>query len=175
LFPLPYTPEKLHYLVSRIEQIQSYLGRQILIENISSYVRFTTSSLSEVEFMTEVAKQSGCGLLLDINNLYVSANNLQFNSAEYIQAIAPHLVHEIHLAGHTSTVVNNQPVLIDTHDQTVAEPVWDLYRDAINHFGCKPTMIEWDQELPELQVLCDQAQRAETIMRESYARTKLAS
>jgi hypothetical protein len=172
LFPLQHSAEMLKHLVNRIQQIQSYLNQQILIENISSYVEFTSSQYSEVEFLIEVAQQSGCGLLLDLNNLYINAHNFQFNANDYLKAISPSLVHEFHLAGHTSNLIQGKSVLIDTHDQIVAEPVWNLYREAIQHLGCKPTIIEWDQELPELQILCDEAQQAETIMRESYARSK---
>lgn len=168
LLPLPYNEEMLTHVVSRIQQIQDYLQRQILIENISSYVCFTSSTLSEWEFLNEVCKQSGCGLLLDVNNIYVSAKNLGFNPSTYIAAISSDYVQEIHLAGFTTSVINGKEVLIDTHNHPVVPAVWDLYKQVIQQLGRKPTMIEWDKDLPSLETLCLEAYHAEQIMREIY-------
>lgn len=172
LLPLPYTQDTLEHLVSRIQQIQNYLQRQILIENVSSYVSFKHSSLSEQEFLSEVAKQSGCGILLDVNNIYVSATNLGHDPEKYIDAIPAELVQEIHLAGFTTSVIDGKEVLIDSHNRAVIPAVWDLYRKAIQHLGVKPTIIEWDADIPCLETLCLEAFRAETIMRETYVPAK---
>jgi uncharacterized protein (UPF0276 family) len=174
LLPLPYTEETLQHLVSRIQQTQDYLQRQILIENISSYVQFT-SAMPEQDFLSALAKQSGCGILLDINNIYVSAMNLDFDPEKYIDAIPPELVQELHLAGFSSSIINGKEVLIDSHNRAIVPAVWDLYRYAIEHLGLKPSIIEWDSDLPSLETLCLEAYRAESIMREIYATAKHAS
>ena len=174
LLPMPYTEESLQHIVARIRQVQDYLNRQILIENISSYVAFKSSVMHEWEFLVEVAKQSGCGLLLDINNIYVNATNLGWNPQHYIAAIPAALVQEIHLAGFTIVKRDDKEVLIDSHNRPVVPAVWDLYRYAIKTLGVKPTIIEWDNDLPALETLCLEALRAEQIMRESYVHAKLA-
>jgi len=172
LLPLAYREDVLAHVVTRINQVQDYLNRQILIENVSGYIQFANSTLSEHDFLCEVAKQSGCGILLDINNIYVSASNLNFDPLQYIHAIPSELVQEIHLAGFITTMINDKTVLIDSHNQPIQPCVWDLYRQAIQHFGLKPTMIEWDSNLPTLEELCLEAYRAETIMRENYVPAK---
>lgn len=172
LLPLPYTDESLQHIIARIQQTQEYLQRQILIENISSYILFEDSTLLEYEFLCEIAKQSGCGILLDINNIYVSATNLGQNPEKYLYAIPSHLVQEIHLGGFSTTTINEKEILIDSHNQPIIPAVWDLYRKAILHLGRKPTMIEWDSDLPSLETLCMEAYRAETIMRETYVPAK---
>lgn len=174
LLPIPYTEEFLKYLVTRIQQVQDYLQRQILIENISSYVQYHQSSIPEHEFLTNLAQEAGCGILLDINNIYVSANNLNMNTHHYIDGIPPALVQELHLAGFSKTKLHEKEVLIDTHNSCVTPEVWDLFAYAINKFGRKPTIIEWDSDLPSLDVLYAEAHRAESIMREIYVATKLA-
>lgn len=173
LLPLPYTEEALAHLVTRIKQVQDYLNKQILIENISSYVNVSTSTIPEWEFLNEVGKQSGCGILLDINNIYVNATNLDFNPETYLSSISPELVQEIHLAGFTTRIIDEKEVLIDSHSKPVVPAVWDLYRQAIKHLGTKPTIIEWDADLPALETLYLEAYRAEQILRETYAATKL--
>lgn len=173
LLPMPYTQEALEHLVARIQQIQDYLKRQILIENVSSYVHYQASTYTEHDFLIAVAKQAGCGILLDVNNVYVSASNLNFDPYAYITAIPGHLVQEIHLAGFTTSVINGKDVLIDSHNKPVLPAVWDLYRHAILQVGRKPTIIEWDTDLPSLDTLCLEAYRAEKIMRESYDTAKL--
>lgn len=173
LLPLPYTEETLLHVIMRIQQVQEYLNRQILIENISSYVQFTDSSITEWEFLREVAVKSGCGILLDVNNVYVSAANQGFNPETYIASMPKQSVQEIHLAGFTSSNVNNKEVLIDSHNRAVVPAVWDLYRHTIKQLGTKPTIIEWDSQLPSLETLCLEAYRAEQIMRETYVAAKL--
>jgi uncharacterized protein len=174
LLPLPYTEEVLHHLVSRIQQVQEYLNRQILIENISSYVECKNSTFSEADFLREVALRSGCGILLDINNIYVSAMNHGHDPYTYLSAIPANHVQEIHLAGFTTTTLNNKELLIDSHNRPIVPAVWDLYRQATQQLGRKPTIIEWDADLPTLDTLCLEAYRAEKIMRETiYDAAKL--
>lgn len=173
LLPLPYTEEALTHVVQRIQQVQDYLHTQILIENISSYMTYPISAMPEQEFLTQVAQRSGCGILLDVNNVYVNATNLGFDPVTYIAAMPSALVQEIHLAGFTSSTVGDTEVLIDTHNQLIAPAVWDLYSQTIKHLGHKPTIIEWDSDLPTLETLYLEAYRAEKIMREHYAAAKL--
>lgn len=173
LLPLPYTEEALSHVVLRIQQTQDYLKRQILIENISSYVGYEISSISEAQFLSEVAKRSGCGILLDINNIYVSSHNLGFDPVNYLASIPSDLVQEMHLAGFSANTIDGEEVLIDSHDQPIADAVWDLYSKAVQTLGRKPTIIEWDKNLPTLEALCLEAYRAEKIMREGYAITQL--
>lgn len=173
LFPLPYTAESLLHVIQRVKQVQDYLNRQILIENISSYVSFTASTIPEWDFLQEVASQSGCGILLDVNNLYVSATNLGFNPKTYLSALSSNSIQEIHVAGFSSVTMGEKEILIDSHSKQVVPAVWDLFRQAIKQFGVKPTIIEWDTNLPSLETLCLEAYRAEQIIRETYATTKL--
>ena len=160
LLPLPYTEEALHHVTARIEQAQDYLGRQILIENLSSYLQFTDSSIPEWEFLAAVAKASGCGILLDVNNIYVNASNHGFDPMMYLNAIPVSAVQEMHLAGHS----NEGDCLIDTHSKPVTDAVWQLYTHAVARFWRIPTLIEWDIDIPALQVLRDEAHRAQHIM-----------
>jgi uncharacterized protein (UPF0276 family) len=167
LLPLPYTEEALNHVVSRIQQVQDYLNRQILVENVSSYIRYKHSTMLEQDFLREVALKSGCGILLDINNIYVNATNLGFNPKAYLAGIPANLVQEIHLAGFTTTTIQSREVLIDSHNRPVVPAVWDLYRQAIQQLGRKPTIIEWDADLPPLDTLYLEAYRAEKIMKET--------
>ena len=169
LLPLPYTEEALRHFARRVDLAQEFLGRQLLIENPSSYLQFTHSTIPEWEFLTEVADVSGCAILLDVNNVYVSATNHGFDAAHYLRAIPAGKVHEIHLAGFT---VNRHPdgeILIDTHDKRVADEVWALYRQAIERLGAVPTLIEWDTDLPPLDVLLDEARQAQDILEAAHA------
>lgn len=175
LLPLPFTEECLLHLIVRIQQIQEYLTRQILIENISQYVDFNHSTLSEPDFLNALATQSECGILLDINNIYVSATNLGNNPYRYIDQIEAHLVQEIHLAGFTSTMIDEKEVLVDSHNRAIVPAVWDLYRYALNRIGRKPTIIEWDADIPQLGTLYLEAYRAEQILRETHAINTLAN
>jgi len=175
LLPLPYTEETLMHVVSRIQQVQDFLKRQILIENISHYVKFEHSTIPESEFLCEVAKRAGCGILLDINNIYISATNLGFDPQQYLKGIPSKLVQEIHLAGFTSTTIDHKEVLIDSHNRSVVPAVWNLYREAIKQLGAKATIVEWDKDLPSLETLCLEAYRAEQTLRESYVTSKLTA
>ncbi len=175
LLPLPYTQETLDHLVPRIQQVQDFLQRQLLIENITSYVRFENNSMTEWEFLTEAATRSGCGIVLDVNNIYVNATNFNYNPDIFLSAIPAKLVQEIHLGGFTSMLINEKEVLIDSHNCPIVPAVWDLYQRAILHLGRKATIIEWDTDLPALDTLCLEAYRAEKILRESYAVTKLTA
>ena len=172
LLPLPYTDESLAHMVSRIQQVQDFLGRQILIENISSYITYQHSTIPEWEFIRSMAEQSGCGILLDVNNVYVNATNHDFNPLTYLNAIPEKLVHEIHLAGFATTIIDKQEILIDSHNQRIVPAVWDLLRTAIHQYGIKPVMIEWDNDLPSLDKLCLEAWRAESIIKENYVAAK---
>lgn len=168
LLPLPYTEEALIHVVDRIGQVQDYLGRRILIENISSYLDFRDSCIPETEFLAAVAKRSGCGILLDINNVYVNAENHGFDAVAYIRSIPRRLVHEIHLAGHSIQQFDDCNVLIDTHDAPVCDSVWSLFETAVQRFGVLPTLIEWDSALPGVDVLLNEASKAQQIMDHSH-------
>lgn len=169
LLPLPRTQEVMTHIISRIQQVQEYLQRQILIENIAAYISFPFADLSDAEFICEIAKQSGCGILLDVNNAYINSINLGVDAGQYIQAIPTHFIQEIHLGGFTTSVINEREVLIDTHNKPIVPAVWELFKETIIHLGNKPTIIEWDKDLPELNTLCLEAYRAEKIMRDNYA------
>ncbi|MBL1264087.1 MNIO family bufferin maturase [Methylomicrobium sp. RS1] len=168
LAPLPYTEETLTHLAERVEQVQAFLGRQILIENPSSYLEYKDSSYRESEFLAELARRSGCGILLDINNVYVSCRNHGWNEAAYLDDIPAARVGEMHLAGHAVNEVGGKTLLIDTHDRTVCEDVWKLYAAALRRFGPKPTLIEWDADMPALDVLMGEASKAETLLEEAH-------
>ena len=159
LLPLPYTEEALSAVVSRVDQVQNALGRQILLENVSSYLTFHASEMSEWEFLREVAQRADCAILLDINNIYVSSVNHGFDPLTYLQAIPKSKVRQFHLAGHSDLGGH----LIDTHDHPIAAPVWNLYRAALAHFGAVPTMIERDDNIPALSELVTELDRAREI------------
>jgi hypothetical protein len=169
LLPLPYTEEALRHVSLNIAQVQDSLGRQILLENVSSYVRFAASSLTEWEFVAGVAAESGCGILLDLNNVYVNACNHGFAWREYLQGIPGQLVQEFHLAGHTRIAQGGDVLLIDSHATPVCEAVWELYRAALQRFGDVPTLIEWDQDLPAFEVLQAQAGEADSLRSAQHA------
>ncbi len=169
LLPLPYTAEALTHIVERVEQTQEFLGRRILIENVSSYLEFTDSIIPEWEFLAELAQRSGCGILLDINNIYVNAVNHAFDAYHYLNAMPVKAIEEIHLAGHIRKDVQGVTLLIDTHSRRVATPVWDLYTHAIGRLGPRPTLIEWDRDIPPLETLLDEANHAESILERTRA------
>jgi uncharacterized protein len=156
LLPLPYTEEALDLMCRHVDQAQDFLKRQILVENVSSYLQFTQSTIPEWEFVAQVAARTGCGLLLDVNNIYVNAINHQFSAADYLRVIPADAVQEIHLAGFD----DNGQCLIDTHGKKVSDDVWQLYAEAIALVGNKPTLIEWDTDIPPLDVLLDEANKA---------------
>ncbi len=157
LLPLPYTEEALAHLVSRVDEAQSFLGRQILVENVSSYLEFDHSTIAEWDFLNALAERSGCALLLDINNIYVSACNHDFDAYAFVQAIDGAHVKEMHLAGFAVNTIDARRILIDHHGARVAPPVWDLYESACHRLGAVPTLIEWDTDIPALDVLLDEA------------------
>jgi uncharacterized protein (UPF0276 family) len=167
LLPLPYTDEAVALLARQVSEAQDFLGRQLLIENVSAYVAFEHSHLHEWDFLSAVARESGCGLLLDVNNVYVSACNLGIDARAFIQALPRESVGEIHLAGHARvTRPGQKPVLVDDHGSAVCEEVWDLYRHALALLGPRPTLIEWDTDIPSLARLVEESQRADRILRE---------
>jgi uncharacterized protein (UPF0276 family) len=156
LIPLPYTEEALRHVARRIREVQSILERRILIENVSSYMEFTISTLSEWEFLSAVAEEADCGILLDINNIYVSAFNHRFDPLIHIDAIPVNRVAQFHLAGHS----NHGTYLLDTHDQPVCDAVWSLYEYAVRRFGEVSTLIEWDDNIPKFVELAATAEEA---------------
>ena len=164
LLPLPYTEEALNHFCRKVEQVQDYLGRQMLIENPSSYLSFANSAIPEWEFLHQVQQRTGCGLLLDLNNIYVSAFNHGFDCNQYIAALDASAVKEIHLAGFTVKQFEDGEVWIDTHSKPVSEPVWQLYRNWVQQHGRTPTLIEWDLNIPELSVLLEEADKARNII-----------
>lgn len=159
LLPLPLTEEALGHVCGRIGQVQDHLGREIAIENASTYVTFAESTIPEWEFMAEMARRSGCRLLLDVNNVYVSAFNHGFAAETYIESIPPELVAYVHLAGHE----DNRTYIIDTHDHPVVDGVWDLYAHAVRRFGPVATMIERDDKIPLFAELAEELARARRI------------
>ena len=161
LLPLPYTEESLDLFSRHVAEAQDGLGRQVLIENPSSYLRYRHSPIPEAEFLTEVVRRTGCGILCDVNNVYVSARNFGFDPIVYLEALPTEAIGEIHLAGHHAA--EDVDILIDDHGSRVAEPVWKLYAAALRHFGPVPTLIEWDTNLPALEVLLDEAHHAEEL------------
>jgi len=169
LLPIPYTEEALTHVASRVAQVQDFLGRRILMENVSSYVSFKDSALTEWEFIAEIARRADCLLLLDVNNIFVSAYNHGFDAEAYLAGIPAERVQQIHLAGHS----NCGDYIIDTHDADVIDPVWDLYAKAIARLGPVSTMIERDDNIPPLVDLVaelDQARRvAEAALRREAA------
>ena len=167
LLPLPYTEDALEHMVRRIQEVQDTLKRPILVENISSYLEFVDSAMPEHEFLAAVSRRSGCGLLLDINNIHVNAVNHGFDPVAYIDAIPPQQVAEMHLAGHTAQQVGDREILIDTHNTPVCEPVWELFRYAVARLGPRPTLIEWDSDFPPLERLLQEAETARRILDEA--------
>ena len=166
LLPLPYTDEALANIVERVRTVQDFLGRRILLENVSSYVTFRDSSLTEWDFLREVAERADCLILLDVNNIYVSSVNHEFDPHDYLNAIPVERVQQIHLAGHE----NHGDYLLDTHDHPVPDPVWDLYTDAVRRFGSVATMIERDANIPPLAQLCAELEQARALAQRALAR-----
>ena len=163
LLPLPYTEASLKHVVSRIRQAQDILERSIVIENVSSYMSFTSSTMPEWKFLNAVAREADCAILLDLNNIYVSAHNHTFDPKNYLAGIDTDRVAQFHLAGHS----NRGRFLLDTHDHPIAAPVWDLYRKALQRFGSVSTLIEWDDHIPRFRVLQAAAERAKAIYRDN--------
>lgn len=166
LLPLPYTEEALEHMVTRVDEAQDFLGRRILLENLSSYVQFADSTIPEWEFIAEVSRRAGCGILLDVNNIHVNSVNHSFDPSDYLAGIPKDAVGEIHLAGFDT----NGECLIDTHGKAVADAVWALYKAAIERLGARPTLIEWDTDIPELGVLLGEAAKAKACIGELHAK-----
>lgn len=167
LLPIPYTQEALSFFIKNVNQVQEHLQRQILIENPSSYLQYKNSEMGEAEFINEIVKQTGCGLLLDLNNIYVSAVNHQFSVKDYLDVIEPQAVQEIHLAGFSKKEVNGNTILIDTHSTHVCQDVWNIYRNYINSTQTDAiTLIEWDSEIPPLETLLEEHKKAQIIRKE---------
>lgn len=170
LLPVPYTREALATVCEHIDEMQSCLKREILVENLSTYVTFPQSEIPEAEFVVETARRTGCKLLLDVNNVYVSACNHKFDARAWLAQIPGGLVGEIHLAGHAVIRDGDFEIRIDDHGSEVCPEVWDLYREAVGRIGARPTLIEWDTNVPELSVLLKEARRAD----EAAARSDMA-
>jgi uncharacterized protein (UPF0276 family) len=165
LLPLPMTEEALDVVCRHVDQTQSYLKRRILVENPSSYLTFAHSTIAEWEFIAAVAERTGCGILCDVNNIYVSAHNHGWNASTYLAALPPAAIGEIHLAGHAlRPLADGSIVRIDDHGSRVIEPVWALYEEALDRFGPVPTLIEWDANVPPLDVLLGEAEHAGTLL-----------
>ena len=165
LLPFPYTHTALQHVASRIQQVQEMLSRQVLIENLSSYLVFNSSEMSEGEFLAELSRLTGCGILFDVENLYVNARNLGVDAGAFIKAIPADAVQEYHLAGYS----NMNGCLVDTHDHPVSSEVWELYEYALQHIGPRPTLIEWDSDIPALQVLMGEAEKAQLRLENIHA------
>ncbi len=165
LLPLPYTEATLARVAAHIDQVQNTLGRRMLLENPSTYLVFEESDMDEVTFLTELARRTGCGLLLDVNNVFVSATNQNWDAHAYIDAFPLDAVGEIHLGGHDEDEDDHgAPLLIDSHGREVVDPVWALYAHTINRSGPRPTLIEWDTDVPDWPTLRAEAERAATIL-----------
>jgi len=167
LVPLPYDEETLRLLTEHIDEVQDGLGRAYLVENPASYFGFTSSTMNEVEFLSELTERTGCRLLCDVSNVYVSAHNMGYDPYEYIDRLPAQSVGELHLGGFTAEPDEALPgaeILVDTHAAFVAEPVWALYDYAVRKFGAIPTLIEWDDEIPSFATLLAEAIRADQIM-----------
>jgi len=159
LLPLPYNEETLQHVVSRVRQVQDHLGRRILLENVSSYLTYKHSDMTEWEFVAELSRRADCGVLLDVNNIQVSARNHGFDPYEYLKGIPRGRVCQMHLAGYSE----EDGLLIDTHDHPVSNTVWELYAEAVRRFGDVPALIEWDDKIPPFEVLQNEAAQAEKI------------
>ncbi len=175
LMPLPYTEETIAHVVERVKRVQDVLKRRILLENVSSYLTYQHSEMEEWEFITEIATRADCGVLLDLNNIYVSAVNHGYDPERFLNGVPAHRIGQFHLAGHSArdadcheSGADRGPFLIDTHDQPVCDEVWDLYAKALHRFGHVNTMIERDANIPELKVLEAELARARAIAESHY-------
>ncbi len=164
LLPFPYTPEALAHVVRRVEHVQEKLGRQLLVENLSSYLSFSHSEMTEGEFLAELSRRTGCGILLDVENLYVNTRNLGVDAMAFINAIPVDAVQEYHLAGYSV----RDGCLVDTHDHPVYPEVWELYEYVLQQIGPRPTLIEWDADIPALSVLMAEAAKAQQRMEATH-------
>jgi uncharacterized protein (UPF0276 family) len=167
LWPLPYTEEAVTHVVERVGRVQELLGRRIALENVSSYVAYRASTMAEWELLAAVAERADCGILLDVNNVHVSAYNHGFDPHAYLAGLPGDRVVQVHLAGHE----DKGAYLLDSHDAAVPPPVWDLYREAVTRFGRVPTLVEWDDRIPELEVLVGESRKAAAIEAEVLGRS----
>ncbi len=173
LLPLPYNDESLQVMINNIDLVQTALGRKILIENPSAYLAFDNNEYSEPAFLNTLVKHSGCGLLLDVNNIFVSACNQGFDPCRYLSDLNMEPVEEIHLAGHAVHDIDGQEIRIDNHGSNVINDVWKLYETAIKLINKRaPTLIEWDTDVPELSVLISEMKQADSIMNQALTRSK---
>jgi hypothetical protein len=166
LLPLPYNEETLRVVATHVHEVQDALGRPYVVENPASYVGFASSTLTETDFLTELVTRTGCQLLCDVSNAFLSAANMGYDAYGYIDAFPAHAVAELHLGGFTREADDAAPgaeILIDTHAAAIAEPVWDLYAHALRRFGPRPTLIEWDNDLPSFSQLLAEAARADAV------------
>ena len=176
LLPVPYDRKTLDRVCTHIDRVQEALGRKILLENPSTYVQFEQSSMSETEFISEIARRTGCGLLLDINNVFVSATNQKYRPLTYLSEFPLEKVEEIHLAGHATDIDDEgDALLIDAHDRPVDDEVWTLYDIVIGQMGPVPTLVEWDNDVPEWPILRREAMRADEILEKRAANYLLGS
>ena len=165
LLPLPYTGQTLKTVCEHIEQVQEAVGMNMLLENPSNYLEFEESEMDETEFLERIATRTGCGLLLDLNNVFVSSTNRGVGTDSYISRFPMEFVGEIHLGGHEADVGDDsQPLLIDNHSAQVADPVWELFENVVHRIGAKPTLVEWDNDVPDWSVLAAEAGRAAVIL-----------
>jgi uncharacterized protein len=192
LLPLPYTTEALDVMCANVQHVQDRLKRPLLVENATAYVQWCVPAdlqvWAETEFLTQLARRTGCQLLVDVNNIYVNARNAQLQAAagdsvavepiqiccDWLDAIAPELVGEMHLAGHCHVKDEHGEIVIDDHGSLVCEPVWQVYRHATERFGSVPTLLEWDTDVPPLQTLLDEAERARVVQR-AHSSQRLAA
>lgn len=171
LLPLPYTDETLNHVANHVSEMQDYMGRQVLIENPSTYLAYDNSPLAETDFLRQLAKKTGCGLLLDVNNIFVSANNQGYDPYDYLAAYPVEFVGEIHLGGHSAEMVEEDDksiskLLIDDHASAVTDDVWGIYNKLISMIGAKPSLMEWDGDIPDWKTLYAEAQTADKFMAE---------
>jgi uncharacterized protein len=170
LLPLPYTRETLRIVSAHVDEVQDVLGRQYLVENPSSYLGFSASTMTEVEFLSALVDRTACRLLCDVSNIYLSAHNLGFDRDRYVAELPTDAIAELHLGGFTpEPEEGGGDVLIDTHGSQIAEPVWAFYARALAHFGPKPTLIEWDNDVPALDVILAEAARADAVSHSTFA------
>jgi uncharacterized protein (UPF0276 family) len=160
LLPLPYVDDVIDHVAKRVRRVQDRLGRRIALENVSSYLSFANDAMTEWDFLNAVAEEADCGILLDVNNVFVSAHNHDFDASKYIDSITPERVFQIHLAGHSIS----GSMLIDTHDHPVPDPVWALYERAISNLGPVSTLIEWDDQIPTYARLLEEAEKARQVL-----------
>ncbi len=172
LLPLPYTEETLDHVCRHIDEVQSTIGRTMLLENPSTYVAFDAADYDEIGFLNEIVRRTGCGLLLDVNNVYISCTNRGADAYAYVDRFPMDAVGEIHLAGHAEDRDDDgAPLLIDTHDRPIIRDVWDLYAHVMARFGKRPTLVEWDEDVPAWSTLFAEAQKAERLMFAAAATT----